>query len=102
MNETVKNNKVQFRLILILLKIFVVFGPLILVALIRVLGLSGGISVIILEISYTFASIILISLGVRQLAAGLRKLAYSSFIFAGVALFWILIFLFLLPSLAST
>ena len=102
MNETVKNDKEQFRLILILLKIFVVFGPLVLVALIRVLGLSGDISVLLLEIGYVVASIIFILFGVQQLSAGLRKLAYSSFIFAGVALFWVLIFLFLLPSLAST
>ena len=102
MNETNKNDKEQFRLILILLKLFVVSGPLMLVALIRVLGLSGDISVLLLEIGYIIASAIFISFGVRQLSAGLRKLAYTSFIYAGVALFLVLIFLFVFPSLANT
>jgi hypothetical protein len=102
MSETTKNDREQFKFILNSLKVLIVFGPLILVALIRVLALEGSFSVCLIEIGYAGAFFVLISFGIRQLSIGLRRLAYSNFIFAGVALIWILIFRFLFPILAST
>ena len=48
------------------------------------------------------AFFVLLFSGISQLSAGFRKSAFSSFIYAGVSLLWILVFVFLLPSLAST
>lgn len=96
------NGKERFRAVLILLKIFAVIGPLILVALIHGAGLDGDVAVHLLAAGYAFTFLVLLFVGFGQLSAGLHKLAYSSFVFAGVALLWNLVLLLLLPSLAST
>ena len=95
------NGKERFRAALISLKLYAVLAPLILVALIRGAGLAGDVAVHLLAICYVITFLVLLLVGIGQLSAGLRKLAYSSFVFAGVALLWILVLLLLLPSLAS-
>jgi len=96
------NGKERFRAVLILLKLYAVFAPLILVALIRGAGLAGDMAVHLLAVGCAVTFLVLLLAGIGQLSAGFRKLAYSSFVFAGVALLWILVLLLLLPSLAST
>ena len=96
------SGKERFRAVLISLKIFAMVGPLILVVLIRGGGLDGDVAVHLLAVGYAVTFLVLLFAGFGQLSAGLRKLAYSSFVFAGVALLWILVLLLLLPSLAST
>lgn len=95
-------NKERFRPLLISLKVYAVVAPLILVALVRGAGLDGDTAVHWLMAGNAVTFFILLSAGIIQLAAGLRKSAYSSFIFSGVSLLWILVVVFLLPSLAST
>jgi hypothetical protein len=102
MNFVSTSGKERFRAALISLKIFAVVGPLILVALIRGAGLDGDVAVHLLAVGYAVTFFVLLFAGLGQLSAGLRKPAYSSFIFAGVALLWILLLLLLLPSLART
>jgi hypothetical protein len=101
MDSVSTDGKERFRVVLILLKIYAVFSPLILVALIRGLGLAGDATVSLLAAGDAGIFLILLVAGFIQLSAGLRKPAYSSFVFAGVALLWILLLLLLLPSLSS-
>jgi hypothetical protein len=82
-------------------KAFVVIGPLILVALIRGASLGGDVAVHLLAGGYAVSFLILVFVGINQSSAGLRKSAVSSFIFAVIAVLWILVLLLLLPSLAS-
>jgi hypothetical protein len=96
------NGKERFRGLLFSFKAYAVLGPLVLVALVRGTALNGDTAVYLVEVGYAFSFLVLLFAGISQSSAGLRKSAYSSFIFAGVALLWILVLLLLLPSLAST
>ena len=94
--------KERFRPLLISLKVYAVIAPLILVALIRGAGLIGETAVHWLMAGNAVTFFVLLFAGIIQLASGLRKSAYSSFIYSGVSLLWVLVLVFLLPSLAST
>jgi hypothetical protein len=96
------NDKVRFRALLACIKIYTVLGPLVVVALIRGLALDGDVAVHWVVAGYFLSFLVLLFAGISQLSSGLRKAAHSSFIYAGVALFWICVALFLLPRLAST
>ena len=96
------NGKERFRAVLISLKLYAMFAPLILVALIRGAGLAGDVAVSLLAVGCAITFLVLLLAGIGQLSTGFRKLAYSSFVFAGVALLWILVLLLVLPTWAST
>jgi hypothetical protein len=98
--QTISTTKERFKPLLILLKIYVVVAPLILVALIRGVGLDGDVAVHLLTAGYAVTVCVLLFAGIYQLSAGLRKSAYSSFIFVGISLLWILVLVFVLPSLS--
>jgi hypothetical protein len=94
-------SKVGFRALLFLIKAYVVVGPFVLVALVDYAGLEGSTAIAITTLGNVAAFFVLLSIGLSQLSSGLRKAAHSTFIYAGVAVFWILVVLFLLPRLAS-
>jgi hypothetical protein len=102
MQHTSADGKERCRAVLISLGIYTVFGPLILVALIRGAGLDGDVAMLLLVVGYAVTFLILLFAGFSQFSAVPRKPAYSSLVFAGAALLWILVLLLLLPSLART
>jgi hypothetical protein len=95
-------SKLGFRALIFLIKAYAVVGPFILVVLVDYAGFQGSTAMAFMTVGNFVAFLVLLFVGFSQLSSGLRKAAHSSFIYAGVALFWILIALFLLPSLAST
>ena len=96
------NGKERFRALLFLLKVYTVIAPFVLIALVSGAGFSGALVVDLVPAGHLIAFMVWVIVGISQSSAGLRKSSYSSFLYAGVALFWILVVLVLLPSLAHT
>jgi hypothetical protein len=102
MNVILSSGSGLLRFLLITIKAFSVLGPLVLVALVRVLGLEGSTGFQLIVIGYGLSLIALVAAGVAAASAGQSHAARSNFIFAGVSLLWLLIMVVLLPRLAST
>lgn len=83
-------------------KVYAVVGPFIWVALADDAGLQGSTAMMLMTLGDVVAFIVLVFVGFSQLSSGSRKPAHSCFIYAGIALFWILVEAFLLLRLAST
>jgi hypothetical protein len=94
------NGKERFKALLFLLKSYALFGPFIVLALLHGTGIDGSAAMNLVTVSHVVTFVVLLFFGISQSSAGLRNSAYSSFIYAGVALFWILVLLLLTPCLA--
>src|SRR5450432_3326829 len=101
MNLVSANGKERFRVLLFLFKAYTVIAPFVTIALVSSAGFSGAL-VDLVPAGHLIALIAWVIIGINQSSAGLRKSSHSSFLYAGVALFWILVVLVLLPSLAHT
>jgi len=84
-----------FSALVVLCKAFALLGPLILFA-------SDGLAAVLLVVlGLVLSFFLLLYAGLRQFfAAQLRRAAYSSLIFAGIALLWLVVLLLLLGSLS--
>jgi len=102
MQDISVTSKLGFRALIFLIKAYAVVCPFVLVVLVDYAGFQGSTAMAFITVGIFVAFLVLLFVGLGQLSAGLRKAAYSSFIYAGVALLWILVALFLLPRLAST
>src|SRR5215831_11767750 len=100
MNLTLRSGKGPWSIAVSALKAYTIVGPLVLGLLVRV-GLDGSTSLGLVEAGYGFAFFLLLIFGFQALSSQQPGIARSNFVFAGVALLWLAVFLLLLPSLAS-
>jgi hypothetical protein len=101
MNLILSSGNGRCSIVVSAIKAYTVLGHLVLVLLMRGLGLDGPTGLVLVELGYGLACFALVVFGFQALSSEQRGLARSNFVFAGVALLWLAVFLFLLPSLAS-
>lgn len=102
MNVILTSGKGGWNVLVTVIKGYTVLGPLVLIVLMRGVGLDGPTGVGFVAAGYGVSFLMLLTFGLLALSSQQRGVARSNFIFAGVALLWILVLTVFLPSLAST
>ena len=90
------------KLLLFVLKVYILLGVFSLFPLIRLIGLDGDMAINFLAIGYIISFVIFVAARIVQKRAGAHKNKRLSFVFAVGALIWIIILKLILPHLAST
>jgi hypothetical protein len=106
MNTNSAKGKVSFSVFLIFIRVYAMIGPIVVFIFLRSLDLdmdrNANVSGHCVFISYILSFLVLLFAGISQLITGSRKSAYWSFGFAGIALLWIIVWLFVfIPAILS-
>ncbi len=96
MNLTLSSGNGRWSIVISAVKAYTVLGPLVLVLLMRGIGVDGPTGLGLVEIGYILAFFALLAFGFQALSSEQRGIARSNFVFAGVALLWLAVFVFLL------
>jgi hypothetical protein len=102
MNVILTGGKGGWSVLVTAIKAYTLLGPLVLVILMRGIGLDGPTGVGLVAAGYGVSFLMLLAFGFLALSSEQRAVARSDFVFAGIALLWILVLAVVLPSLAST
>lgn len=97
MQTVTDHDSARLRKILRFLKSYALFSPLVVVVLVRGLSVGVGTAVHSIAGGCIVAFFALLIAGISQLTTSQQKEAYSSFVFAGVAMIWVLITMLLPP-----